>query len=98
MNDVRYGLLYNVIQGANPAAQVLPVAPFPGRTNLQYALITGNQDDPQRAYPGVAPDPTNLNPAGKQANFTTLALFWYQVNPRLANQPVAFSSGLDPGF
>jgi hypothetical protein len=95
MNDLRYALLYNVIEGVNPAHQMTAAAPVPGLPDVRYVLISGNQDDPQRPCPGIPHEATDLNPSGKQNNFTTAALFWYRVNPRAGDQPVAFSSGTD---
>ncbi|MBX3748033.1 MAG: hypothetical protein KF833_22220 [Verrucomicrobiae bacterium] len=96
MNDLRYAQLYNLIFGLRPARSITAPATVPGLPEVQYALISGNQDDPQRAIPGIEAVPSQLNPAGAQDNHTTAAIFWYRVNPRAANQPVAFSSGTDP--
>src|SRR5688572_13992191 len=95
MNDVRYGLLYNAILGKNPARQVTAPAAMPGLPDVQYVLVTGDQDDPQRAFPGVPPEPSNLNPAGAQHNYTTAAIYWYRINPRAGDGLVAFESGTD---
>ncbi len=95
MNDVRYAQLFNVIDGVNPARVVTPPAPVPGLPDVQYALLSGNQDDPQRPCPGIPHEPTDLNPSGQQNNFTTAAIFWYRVNPRANDAPVIFSSGTD---
>lgn len=47
------------------------VAAVPGVTGVSYALIRGNQNNPALYDASVT-----LNPAGKQDNFTTWAVFW----------------------
>ncbi|MFN0069098.1 MAG: glycosyl hydrolase, partial [Limisphaerales bacterium] len=96
MNGMRYGQVFNLIEGLRPGRQVTAPAAVPGLPDVQYALITGNQDDPQRGYPGVEAVPSQLNPAGAQNNFTTAAVFWHRVNPRAGGQAVGFATGTSP--
>ncbi len=95
MNDMRYALVYNAILGQNPAHLVTAPTALSSLPDVQYALISGNQDDPQRPYPGVPYEPTDLNHIGQQNNFATAAVFWYRLNPRAGNLPVQFASGTD---
>lgn len=71
---VEYIGFSNRITGDGSSGLVAPAtsaAAVPGVSNVQYARLGGNQNNP-----GIFAENTTLNPPGKQDNFTTWAVYF----------------------